>query len=389
MKFTFLANIFVFFIFLPFSAMSQPKLRNYHLPKETVSECMLTELEEKVHEYLIDTVLSVEDVDFDGDIDRVDYTLVFKTLWDKSENPFDCEIVNDREQDTNADHLLIRVRKDHHSDWNYIEADASKSYITQNLKVPEKIKFEDFGYKFSTPKNSETNYWLSTIQADKIENRSMPLSLNKISRETTTMQDVKLTVEKEMHTLFLTNDFADLRTKLATKNFAPPVGADLFPNPDLASAVRKKMSQVGANWAVDFENGTLTYYTIEEGPFLVHLEDLKSRIGGNFEVGGKSYDYFSTFEGNKTKKEFNLLAWKAIREFKNSLPQKDKCQPLEKLSKQERESIFRALENFTISDGDEFCVGIKSETEALIVICRIFTTEKGKDFSFVGFRENF
>ena len=99
------------------------------------------------------------DVNNDGEINCIDYSCIFKVLWDKSFDCKNCEIV--RNKSLTMNHLFIRVRQHGGTDWECIEPQAAKTDIT-------KYFMEDFwsAREYNPVYNiyGETNLWLKEIK---------------------------------------------------------------------------------------------------------------------------------------------------------------------------------------------------------------------------------
>ena len=101
----------------------------------------------------------VTDVNQDGEINCIDYTCVFKVLWDKQYDSKNCEIVRNKSNTMN--HLFIRVRQHSGTQWECIEPQAPKKEIT-------KYFMEDFwaATEYNPLYNiyGETDKWLKEIK---------------------------------------------------------------------------------------------------------------------------------------------------------------------------------------------------------------------------------
>lgn len=75
------------------------------------------------------------DINYDWEINCVDYACIFKVLWDKQYDPNDCEIVRNKSETMN--HLFIRVRQYAGTPWECIEPQAA-------LKDINRYFMEDF-----------------------------------------------------------------------------------------------------------------------------------------------------------------------------------------------------------------------------------------------------
>lgn len=71
----------------------------------------------------------VTDINDDGLVNCIDYSITFKRLWDKQYNSKDCEIV--RNKSSSMNHLFIRVRQYGGRPWECIEPQAAKKDITK------------------------------------------------------------------------------------------------------------------------------------------------------------------------------------------------------------------------------------------------------------------
>lgn len=101
----------------------------------------------------------VIDVNQDGEINCIDYSCIFKVLWDKQYDKKNCEIV--RNKSSTMNHLFIRVRQYGGTQWECIEPQASKKDIT-------KYFMEDFwtAAEYNPLYNiyGETDRWLKEIK---------------------------------------------------------------------------------------------------------------------------------------------------------------------------------------------------------------------------------
>lgn len=99
------------------------------------------------------------DVNKDGEINCIDYSCIFKKLWDKSFDSSNCEIV--RNKSLKMNHLFIRVRQYGGRPWECIEPQAAKKDIT-------KYFMEDFwsAKEYNPIYNiyGETDKWLKEIR---------------------------------------------------------------------------------------------------------------------------------------------------------------------------------------------------------------------------------
>lgn len=69
------------------------------------------------------------DINEDGLINCIDYSVIFKRLWDKQYESKNCEIVRNKSKTMN--HLFIRVRQNDNTSWECIEPQAAKKDITK------------------------------------------------------------------------------------------------------------------------------------------------------------------------------------------------------------------------------------------------------------------
>lgn len=69
------------------------------------------------------------DINKDGFINCVDYSVIFKRLWDKQYDSRNCEIV--RNKSSTMNHLFIRVRQNSNTPWECIEPQAARKDITK------------------------------------------------------------------------------------------------------------------------------------------------------------------------------------------------------------------------------------------------------------------
>ncbi len=99
------------------------------------------------------------DVNNDGLINCIDYSCIFKTLWDKSFDSKNCEIV--RNKSLTMNHLFIRVLQHGGTSWECIEPQAAKKDIT-------KYFMEDFwsAREYNPIYNiyGETEKWLQELK---------------------------------------------------------------------------------------------------------------------------------------------------------------------------------------------------------------------------------
>ena len=77
----------------------------------------------------------VSDINYDGEVNCIDYACTFKLLWDKQYDPKHCEIVRNKSGTMN--HLFIRVRQYAGTPWECIEPQAA-------LKDINRYFMEDF-----------------------------------------------------------------------------------------------------------------------------------------------------------------------------------------------------------------------------------------------------
>lgn len=66
----------------------------------------------------------VKDLNSDGKVNCIDYTLTFKHEWDKVYSPENCEIVRNYNKETGWHHLFVRARNHRMGDWLYVEPQA-------------------------------------------------------------------------------------------------------------------------------------------------------------------------------------------------------------------------------------------------------------------------
>ena len=87
----------------------------------------------KYRKQILDTLdktqMYVTDINDDGEINCIDYACTFKSLWDKSYDPANCEIVRNKSNTMN--HLFIRTRQYAGRAWECIEPQAAKKEITK------------------------------------------------------------------------------------------------------------------------------------------------------------------------------------------------------------------------------------------------------------------
>jgi hypothetical protein len=93
----------------------------------------------KYRKHILDILDKTEkyarDINYDGEINCVDYACIFKILWDKQYEPRNCEIVRNKSGTMN--HLFIRVRQYAGTPWECIEPQAA-------LKDINRYFMEDF-----------------------------------------------------------------------------------------------------------------------------------------------------------------------------------------------------------------------------------------------------
>lgn len=114
-----------------------------------------TDWHNKIIALLIKTERFVTDLNADDIINCIDYTLTFKLLWDKENNPVNCEIV--RNLYSNFHHLFIQVRKTKFDTWECIEPQAAHDNVFC-------FYMEDYWITEYNPVYNiygETNYWLA------------------------------------------------------------------------------------------------------------------------------------------------------------------------------------------------------------------------------------
>lgn len=100
---------------------------------------------------LHNTRANVHDVDRDGKVDCMDYTITFKREWDKLYNPRDCEIL--RFCDMKTAHLFVQVRESQYKSWYWVEPQgADNNYMISDV----------WGSKITSDKvfRGETQKWL-------------------------------------------------------------------------------------------------------------------------------------------------------------------------------------------------------------------------------------
>ena len=101
----------------------------------------------------IELAATMQDVNRDGLVDCIDYSIFFKQVWDilYPNKRYECEIVRNVNKITGMNHLFVRVW--YYTDWIYIEPQADlKYYLMQDV----------WGDKYDPKYNilGETNKWL-------------------------------------------------------------------------------------------------------------------------------------------------------------------------------------------------------------------------------------
>lgn len=105
---------------------------------------------------LTETHYYVKDVNKDGKVNCIDYAITFKNFWDwisPDGYSINCEIVRNVNKNKNFNHLFVRVRDSHNSDWEYIEPQGSI----------QKYRMKDYwGNRYDSSYNiyGETYVWL-------------------------------------------------------------------------------------------------------------------------------------------------------------------------------------------------------------------------------------
>lgn len=98
---------------------------------------------------------NVRDVNNDGVINCIDYTVTFKREWDKVYSHYNCEIVRNINRAKGFHHLFVRVRSDNGA-WLYVEP-QSKAYSKYSM-------YETWGtlYNGMINRYGETEKWLDS-----------------------------------------------------------------------------------------------------------------------------------------------------------------------------------------------------------------------------------
>lgn len=115
-----------------------------------VNDEYITEVLEATHSHM-------RDVNNDGLLNCIDYSVVFKQEWDKRFRPEDCEIIRNDNYVKKWHHLFIRCRKHRKAKWLYVEPQAGK----KSYKM-----FDFWGDSFSIAfnKHGETERWLTSVR---------------------------------------------------------------------------------------------------------------------------------------------------------------------------------------------------------------------------------
>lgn len=96
----------------------------------------------------------VRDVDGDGKVNCVDYSVTFKREWDKVYSSENCEILRCMNYKLQFSHLFVRCRKDRYSPWYMVEPQGTdKDYLIQDV-WPTQINSNNIYY-------GETQKWLN------------------------------------------------------------------------------------------------------------------------------------------------------------------------------------------------------------------------------------
>ncbi|MCQ2584457.1 MAG: hypothetical protein MJ185_02610 [Treponema sp.] len=121
------------------------------------------EIDERDFQSQIKTILrktqnTVRDVTGDGEINCIDYSLIFYKLWETSEyqkGAITCELV----RNSGLNHLFVRVRKNNSAPWLYIEPQAGTDcdYLMKNFWKDYNPKYNYYG---------ETEKWLLRYKAN-------------------------------------------------------------------------------------------------------------------------------------------------------------------------------------------------------------------------------
>ena len=99
------------------------------------------------------TYAGVSDVNKDGRLDCIDYSITFKREWDKRYNPRNCELIYNRNVPAKWYHLFVRCRESFGSQWLYVETQAQK----HNYKMET---FWDETYNPLYNRYHETKRWM-------------------------------------------------------------------------------------------------------------------------------------------------------------------------------------------------------------------------------------
>lgn len=99
--------------------------------EESIKPISAPELDKKIRQTL--KQLKVYDVNGDGKVDCIDYSNVFKNTWEKTESPYTCELVWNKNPSSGMNHLFVRVESPE-VDWVYVEP---QSFYKENYLMKD------------------------------------------------------------------------------------------------------------------------------------------------------------------------------------------------------------------------------------------------------------
>lgn len=67
----------------------------------------------------------VRDVNYDGEVDCVDWSRTFKEIWENEHGPGTCILVENHNTRTGMHHMLVKVRIDGYM-WEYVEPQGTR-----------------------------------------------------------------------------------------------------------------------------------------------------------------------------------------------------------------------------------------------------------------------
>lgn len=118
-------------------------------------------------------------------------------------------------------------------------------------------------------------------------------------------ENILIRIQNETYVYFMTNDWTSLEEKLKKLGYEKPAEKDFRENPSLHRNVRKKMTQLNAEWSVTAtkDNDILNYYKADEDrAYIVFLNELNGKSAPLF----KMFDYISGEETEKIKEYVEL-----------------------------------------------------------------------------------